>query len=59
MLGLEQEGERLHKVMNELETKYKSLKNRSTRFFYMICDHEKQLRFTRDLFKTKKRKVPV
>ena len=43
ILRLEQEGEHLHALMNRSENKFKSTKDKSTRYWQMLCDHENKI----------------
>ncbi len=43
ILRLEQDGERLHALMNDYETKNKNIMKKSKRYFNMICDHENKM----------------
>ena len=40
MLKLEQEGERLHHVLNEIERRYENIKKRPLRYFYMLLEYK-------------------
>ena len=56
MLRLEQEGEHLHHLMNTLETKYKSVKDRATRFWYMLQEYENKEGCEKTGFETEKKR---
>ena len=43
MMKVEQEGERLNKVLNEIENKLVQIKNKPTRYFQMIRDLENKI----------------
>ena len=43
ILRLEQEGERLHAVMNDLESKNKNIMDKGKRYYNMIRDHENKM----------------
>ena len=43
MLKVEQEGERLNKVLNEIETKLVHITNKPARYFQMIRDLENKI----------------
>ena len=51
-LQLEQEGERLNKILNELETKYKNIKNKAYRYFKMKEDLENMNYISMEKFKS-------
>ena len=58
MLKVEQEGERLNKELNELETKLIHIKDKPTRYFQLIRDLENFF-CDRSFFETKKRKRKI
>ena len=55
VLRLEQEGERLHQIMNTLEKNYKSILNRARRFWFMIQEFEQKLTLDIANFEKEKR----
>ena len=44
---LEQEGEHLHQLLNALETRYKSVYNKSERYFLMLKEYENKMYVTK------------
>ena len=59
MLKVEQEGERLNKVLNEIETKLIHIKDKPTRYFQLIRDLENKIFSDRSLFETRKRRQQI
>ena len=47
ILKLEQEGEHLHQLLNALETRYKSVYNKSERYFLMLKEYENKMYVTK------------
>ena len=40
MMKIEQQGEKLHKKLNDLDRQFGNIKNKSKRFFYMLRELE-------------------
>ena len=55
MLKLEQEGERLHHVLNEIERRYENIKNKPLRYFYMLLEYENFKKCDMSIFNIKRR----
>ena len=56
MLKVEQEGERLNKVLNEIENKLVHITNKPTRYFQMIRDLENKILSDHTYFEKQSRK---
>ena len=52
MLKVEEEGEHLHQVFNSLEKRFKNIKNRARRFWYMLKEYENSQGADKSLFQT-------
>ena len=59
MLKVKQEGERLNKVLNDLESKLVHIKDKPTRYFQMIRDLENREFSDKTCFQSKKRKRQI
>ena len=57
MMKVEQEGERLNKVLNEIENKLVQIKNKPTRYFQMIRDLENKILSDHTYFEKKSRSL--
>ena len=55
MLKLEQEGERLHHVLNEIERRYENIKKQPLRYFYMLLEYENFKKCDMSIFLIKRR----
>ena len=55
MLKLEQEGERLHHVLNEIERRYENIKKQPLRYFYMLLEYENLEKCDMSIFLIKRR----
>ena len=59
MLKVEQEGDRLNKILKEIETKLIHIKDKPTRYFQMIRDLENKTFCDQTYFQTKEEKKTI